>query len=315
MTIFPCVCVCYMKYLKEEQSVRERIQAMYCPGAESPFWEGIRTGVELMMDRSIIPSKPHSVEELARVSMISIGNMFGSAAGVQTMYFYGALMSHSCAPSCGWGVCVNAKPQQSSGEHPLEVRALRHIEVGEELTISYLSDHLWRPLRVRRSQLLSTKFFVCSCKRCSEPDRTEGFRCMECQSGTIFLQDKGRQHCDNAACSRHQWDSDDESDADKAKVLQELHKKSKWAEGEVDNLMAAFQSNTLVGNRKRLLVVHGICTTVMTQHWCLLAEVTDVSMDCIRPRLNLRDRDGSKFRIHIHIRDRFATFQFGAPQE
>lgn len=68
-----------------------------------------------------------------------------------------ALLNHSCDPTCvlAFDGCR------------VEVRTLRAVEAGEELTHSYVE--LCAPTARRRESLQSTYGFECACRRCAEP--------------------------------------------------------------------------------------------------------------------------------------------------
>ncbi len=53
----------------------------------------------------------------------------------------------------------------SGGE--LEVRAVRAIPKGEQLTVSYINPT--EPRKIRAMELKATKHFTCACERCTEP--------------------------------------------------------------------------------------------------------------------------------------------------
>ncbi|KAI9905711.1 hypothetical protein PsorP6_013790 [Peronosclerospora sorghi] len=88
-----------------------------------------------------------------------------------------ALINHSCQPNCIYS---------NGGDSLMEVRALRDITEGEELTLSYIDIDMER--EERRKLLRATKHFDCHCKRCSMPlsesiDRyVAGFCCPLCSS-------------------------------------------------------------------------------------------------------------------------------------
>eukprot|EP00960_Hanusia_phi_P007857 224857-Hanusia_phi.AAC.1 len=65
-----------------------------------------------------------------------------------------ALMNHSCSPSC----------VQSFHGRRMQLRALRDIEEGEELTLSYIDPA--EPLVVRQEELRKRYFFSCTCNMC-----------------------------------------------------------------------------------------------------------------------------------------------------
>lgn len=69
-----------------------------------------------------------------------------------------ALFNHSCAPNC---LVSNDGPVYS-------VRALRPIEPGEALTVTYVG--LYETRAARRAELLDDHLFVCGCGRCTGVD-------------------------------------------------------------------------------------------------------------------------------------------------
>ena len=48
----------------------------------------------------------------------------------------------------------------------MQVRAVRAIAAGAQLTVAYVN--LLEPRAVRRAELAATKHFTCACERCSE---------------------------------------------------------------------------------------------------------------------------------------------------
>jgi len=94
-------------------------------------------------------------------------------------FFLPSFISHSCSPNCMW---------HYSGDN-FVLRAREEIAPREEVTVSYLSEEALLGSTVsRRRQLDVTKQFVCYCDRCEAPvDRTRGFACPGCQTGTRAL--------------------------------------------------------------------------------------------------------------------------------
>lgn len=68
------------------------------------------------------------------------------------------LLNHSCAP------CASVEFETDS--HRATVRALRAVEAGEELTISYCDESL--DTAERAAELLEYRF-KCRCERCAGP--------------------------------------------------------------------------------------------------------------------------------------------------
>ncbi|XP_014668636.1 PREDICTED: uncharacterized protein LOC106809910 isoform X2 [Priapulus caudatus] len=86
-------------------------------------------------------------------------------------------LNHSCAKNADVVDC-----QFTPNVAGVEVKALRWIEVGHEVTTVYVDTAL--PRRVRRAWLLRAYNFLCECERCRfEGD--DGSRCCQCGARTI----------------------------------------------------------------------------------------------------------------------------------
>ncbi|CAE7597998.1 unnamed protein product [Symbiodinium sp. CCMP2592] len=75
--------------------------------------------------------------------------------------------------------------------------ALRALEPGEEILVSYLSgEDLLRPTWARRRELLRGPWgFHCECERCREKDLTRGMQCLNCGAGTHYPLEDGSWSC------------------------------------------------------------------------------------------------------------------------
>ena len=96
------------------------------------------------------------------------------------MYNMTSFMSHSCKPSCVWSF--------GDGD-TFNLRAVRDLVSGCELTISYISeDQVAMPTILRRKLLEGWKFH-CSCERCSPShDKLRVLKCPTCNFGELTLQ-------------------------------------------------------------------------------------------------------------------------------
>lgn len=77
--------------------------------------------------------------------------------------------------------------------------ALRALEPGEEILVSYLSgEDLLRPTWARRRELLRGPWgFHCECERCREKDLTRGMQCLNCGAGSHYpLEDESWSCCE-----------------------------------------------------------------------------------------------------------------------
>ena len=77
------------------------------------------------------------------------------------LYLLGSAFNHSCRPSAAF----------SNVGRALEVRALRSIAAGEEVTVSYVDAGL--PLAQRRQLLMEQFCFECRCEKCAAEERGE----------------------------------------------------------------------------------------------------------------------------------------------
>jgi len=93
----------------------------------------------------------------------------GGAAG-SALYGLPSLANHSCTPSAApaWGGGGGGGARNGDPHPPTRLRlvALRDLDPGEAVTLSYIDDEL--PVRVRRGQLREGYGFECGCGRCLE---------------------------------------------------------------------------------------------------------------------------------------------------
>jgi len=98
------------------------------------------------------------------------------------VYPEASLMSHSCVPNTHHATTTCDKAYQ------MIVRTSVPIIKGTMLTTSY-ADHL-KGTEVRRSFLINTKFFECTCDRCADPTECGTFmsaiKCTLCSPGYVL---------------------------------------------------------------------------------------------------------------------------------
>ncbi|KAK8805595.1 hypothetical protein WA158_002251 [Blastocystis sp. Blastoise] len=73
------------------------------------------------------------------------------------IYPVASLFNHSCIPNCA----------VTFDHNMICIRAMKTIQKGEELTISYIDEH--QPLYQRQKMLLHDYHFKCTCERCTHP--------------------------------------------------------------------------------------------------------------------------------------------------
>ncbi|KAK9172947.1 SET domain protein [Cryptosporidium meleagridis] len=104
-----------------------------------------------------------------------------------------SMMAHNCGASCCWHYGV---------DNTFVLRAKTRLEVGDEITISYISDDdLFKCSKTRR-ELLSNWLFYCQCERCNNPtDLSRGLKCASCGVGSMFFKEDENGITRSSRCS------------------------------------------------------------------------------------------------------------------
>ncbi|SBT35077.1 SET domain protein, putative [Plasmodium ovale wallikeri] len=109
-------------------------------------------------------------------------NAFGHHTDSEGLVLYNriSMLAHSCNSTACWHYGENDS---------FVLRARVKLNVGDELTISYLGDDdLYKSSNIRREKLTNW-LFVCMCNRCTNPvDNSRGFKCATCGIGTFFIK-------------------------------------------------------------------------------------------------------------------------------
>jgi len=116
-------------------------------------------------------------DELRGILHAINSNRFSGIECQLDLMFAGSMFEHSCEPNCFAG---NWRRHASQ---PRLYRALRDIEVGEALSISYMQmPDLYLPF-TGRAVILSAWGFRCTCPRCTcQPELTRAFVCPACSA-------------------------------------------------------------------------------------------------------------------------------------
>lgn len=90
----------------------------------------------------------------------------------------------------------------------MQVRVVRPVTAGEQLTVTYIN--LMEPRHIRARQLMDTKHFACACDRCTQPleaspDRfleVRSFSCIHLRHRLHFAAGQQEIACKNAPVPR-----------------------------------------------------------------------------------------------------------------
>ena len=92
---------------------------------------------------------------------------------VQAIYFKASLIEHNC---------MNNASKHFDSSNNIQIRAAVHIQKGDNISITY-TDPMWGTMN-RKLHLRETKFFTCSCLRCTDPSELKTFfsslKCPSC---------------------------------------------------------------------------------------------------------------------------------------
>ena len=158
----------YLTTVSKDQA--RQLKMLHHPSTSTPSDTVRRIGkvIAPFMNRPLTDS---DLSEIEKMTIIWTLNCFehGDSPLCYAIFFLPSFMSHACCPNAMW---------TTTGVDQFVIRALRDINIGEELTVSYLTEEFGLcPISMRRAYLESTKFFTCDCLRCvSDIDDTREFR-------------------------------------------------------------------------------------------------------------------------------------------
>ncbi|XP_039275634.1 SET domain-containing protein SmydA-8-like isoform X4 [Nilaparvata lugens] len=121
----------------------------------------------------------HFVCGILEVNSFEVRTTYGVA--IRGLYPNLAILSHNCVPNTTHSV-------NSNDNYRLTARATVDIKSGCELLTTY--THTIAPTLFRREQLLLSKYFECSCRRCADPTElgthSSSLKCTKCDNGLIM---------------------------------------------------------------------------------------------------------------------------------
>lgn len=135
----------------------ELLGAMLLNGQERSrpsYYEQLKCKVKVIPDAA---ARMDAFEEKVRAAGFDARQLMCGSRG-QGIYTIGCLLNHSCEPNLQ--VLYTAV-----GDETLSIEALRDIEPGEELNISYVDETL--PYPQRQLILYEHYFFICKCPKCT----------------------------------------------------------------------------------------------------------------------------------------------------
>ncbi|XP_014239436.1 protein msta-like isoform X1 [Cimex lectularius] len=117
-----------------------------------------------------------------------------SEPGHIALFLKCSMFEHNCIPNCS---------KSFTEDGGVVIRAVMDIRPGEHLNISY-TDPVWNtPSRLKHLRL--SKYFSCSCQRCSDPSEFgtnfSGISCSAPNCKGVVLPETFLEECDNWKCS------------------------------------------------------------------------------------------------------------------
>ena len=99
-------------------------------------------------------------------------------------YLFISRINHSCCPNCF----------AFTNEGKLNIRTIRNVNEGEEITISYI--YLYNPWN-ERNKILKEYNFICTCERCflKNDKNLRVIRCEQCKIGKMYENEKDSFKC------------------------------------------------------------------------------------------------------------------------
>lgn len=118
----------------------------------------------------------HQMTGIIDVNGVDIPMMDSEAAGIYPTF---SMLEHSCTPNTKYKI---------SPSFQLTLRAAANIRAGEHLSTIY--THVLWGTAARRDHLKSTRFFMCTCRRCADPTELgtnfSALRCTKCPLGFMM---------------------------------------------------------------------------------------------------------------------------------
>eukprot|EP00921_Rhytidocystis_pertsovi_P012166 GHVQ01019693.1.p1 GENE.GHVQ01019693.1~~GHVQ01019693.1.p1 ORF type:complete len:570 (-),score=63.84 GHVQ01019693.1:249-1958(-) len=155
---------------------KQRLLSLHAPDNQAISSEGRKVLKHLGLDKSI------SFELFDKLLRVWVYNCYEDSTYPlgYALFYLASFMSHSCSPNAIWIIDPLTRKYL--------LRARTNIRVGEEVTISYLSEEVLLNPSIDRNIILSdTKLFSCTCQRCIV-DSCRTFRCPLCEDGRILVK-------------------------------------------------------------------------------------------------------------------------------
>eukprot|EP00929_Paragymnodinium_shiwhaense_P065834 TRINITY_DN32987_c0_g1_i1.p1 TRINITY_DN32987_c0_g1~~TRINITY_DN32987_c0_g1_i1.p1 ORF type:complete len:483 (-),score=83.45 TRINITY_DN32987_c0_g1_i1:542-1918(-) len=159
--------------------VAKRFEMLYRERPTEPSLDVMTIVYELELAEYLGPLE---VEDMLNVLIFNAYECAGSKGQKALgLYFTPSFVSHSCMPNAEWNF-------NEDGSFALVARAA--IAKHSELTVSYLPEEdLILATSFRRSRLLESKRFICTCVRCVGNDDIKPYTCYICGQILLYGQD------------------------------------------------------------------------------------------------------------------------------
>jgi len=173
---------------KDTLSLEEQAKVLSLFGpVNNPESERLRRVLFRHSSRIGLILTPPDVELFVKLDAIMMRNKF-SLGPDRLLYPRLSAFDHSCEGNCHWRM----------SRHPavVQLRATRHIQVGEELKFAYVPQENLKQTHERRQFYLEQYGFTCHCPRCDAPgDDTRQFDCFDpaCKGVMMVCQPLNRR--------------------------------------------------------------------------------------------------------------------------
>ena len=174
-----CVLKSIAKLEKKTQEVKKMLfeNELTCANYEKCL-ETAAVLVKTIFPTDLLRKSELTIDQLAfLISILNTNSHELENLGGSGLFLSACRREHNCFPNCSF----------TTYDDTLWMTAIRPIQKGDALSIDY-GNFFYRPVEERRTTLLESYGFLCSCDACLKlPDRTRAFKCVAkgCTEGIV----------------------------------------------------------------------------------------------------------------------------------